>query len=225
MEKIEIFIALLLGVALSVHFVIQGQDYGSQDYGSQDYGSSNATSENSTGNGTQADDYYYYYYYYEEPQYPSECPMNQFSSQQEFDDCCAAMDANRRNFSDCCEYPQLVVWQWQYNMCIKNVQAKGQEPNRCNVMPCCYQYMGTIDSTVTKSGIKVAGLKYSFLLSVNNNTAWVKPINESVEICNKHLRKTVPSKRNANAYKSFWDCYETIPLYLYDIIGCSYNFN
>ncbi|KAL7015132.1 hypothetical protein ACKWTF_016295 [Chironomus riparius] len=151
--------------------------------------------------------------------------MNQFSSQQEFDDCCAAMDANRRNFSDCCEYPQIVVWQWQYNMCIKNVQAKGQEPNRCNVMPCCYQYMGTIDSTVTKSGIKVAGLKYSFLLSVNNNTAWVKPINESVEICNKHLRKTVPSKRNANAYKSFWDCYETIPLYLYDIIGCSYNFN
>ena len=151
--------------------------------------------------------------------------MNQFSSQQEFDDCCAAMDAHRRNFSDCCEYPQLVVWQWQYNMCIKNVQAKGQQPSRCTVMPCCYTYMGAIDKNIIKSGIKVAGLKYSFLLSVGNETKWVPPINKSVEICNKYLRKPTPNKKDAATYKAFWDCFETIPLYLYDIIGCSYNFN
>lgn len=85
--------------------------------------------------------------------------------------------------------------------------------------------MKIIDSTVTKKGAIPEGLKYSYLLSVDNETAWVDPINTVVNFCNDLKFVPVPNKKNKIDYNDYWDCYEKIPLYVYDVIECSFAYN
>lgn len=118
-----------------------------------------------------------------------------------------------------------MIWEWYVKACAAKVKARGQQLKRCNMAPCCYQYMKIIDSTVTKKGIKIDGVKYSMMISVDNQTGWVNPIDTSVNECNKYTFVPVPSKKkNVDDYNSYWDCYETIPLYMYSLFDCSTTF-
>lgn len=208
--------------------------------GAQDNYYNNYYDNGNSNNGSEPsyyDSYYYDDYYYSDYEMqtttqgfsiddPTECPANRFTSQDDYETCCKNLDRKRQNFPDCCKFPQIVIWDWQYKACQAKVKARGQREQRCNMMPCIYQYMKVIDSTVIRKGAKPDGLKYSFLLSVGNLTAWIDPISKAVDDCNRWLFQSVPNKRSSpDDYNLYWDCYETIPLYLYSVIDCSYTFN
>lgn len=113
---------------------------------------------------------------------------------------------------------------WQYEACLKKVKSKGQKVHRCNMLPCCYQYMGIIGNGVTKN-IDTYALSISFLISVENATSWKETIYDNINECERMFFEYVPSKRNVEDYNDFWDCYESIPLYFYNILDCAYSFN
>lgn len=48
-------------------------------------------------------------------------------------------------------------------------------------------------------------------------------------MCNGQLRQDIPPIVNETGkitvYEDFWDCFEQVPYYLYEIINCGYNGN
>lgn len=56
-------------------------------------------------------------------------------------------------------------------------------------------------------------------------------VSDSVNMCNSQFRQDIPVIANVTdpekikAYEKFWDCFEEVPFYLYDIIDCAYNGN
>ncbi|KAG5669301.1 hypothetical protein PVAND_017189 [Polypedilum vanderplanki] len=158
---------------------------------------------------------------------PDSCPNEVFTNNDDKQKCCELLNKKRAKFADCCDYPQLVIWQWQYNLCVKQTSVGGKPPTRCNLLHCCFQYLGVLTSNVPKDGMNEAGFEYSFLLSVDNNTRWVGPIKESVTQCMRLAYVPPPTNldKQSNDYKNYWDCYEQIPNCLYTIVDCSYDYN
>lgn len=122
--------------------------------------------------------------------------------------------------SICCEYPSLVVWRWQANICIAECEKSGRGKDRCCVTPCCFGIAGILnvikneDGSVAQVDVDPRGLIYSYLLSVGNDTLWLPVVTNSVNRCYEQF-----SEQN-NAY----DC-DVIPLNLFIVINCAYGEN
>ncbi|KAG5669300.1 hypothetical protein PVAND_017188 [Polypedilum vanderplanki] len=158
---------------------------------------------------------------------PDSCPSEVFINNDDRFTCCHLLNKKRASFRDCCEYPQLMLWRWQYDLCVNQFSINGQEPSRCNLINCCFQYMGILTDNVPRDGINKTGFEFGFLLSVQNNTKWVGPIKESVNQCFRlnYVPPPIELDRNSKEYKDYWDCYEQIPLSIYNIIDCSFDYN
>jgi hypothetical protein len=75
----------------------------------------------------------------------------------------------------CCEYPNLVVWKWQSELCMPDCGLTNETINneyvngRCCYNTCCFKYLKVIGNKPHLEGIDIEGLKFSFLLSVSLN--------------------------------------------------------
>jgi hypothetical protein len=117
----------------------------------------------------------------------------------------------RANLTACCEYPALVLWQWQYDYCTDTCMQDSLSRDRCCILVCCLNLLTILGSTTEKTEVKQEGLVYSFLLSVGNDTAWRPVVENSVSRCHTQLSE----KENA------YDC-EVIPKNLYLMVDCAY---
>ncbi|KAG5669299.1 hypothetical protein PVAND_017187 [Polypedilum vanderplanki] len=158
---------------------------------------------------------------------PDSCPNEVFTNNDDKHKCCELLNKKRAIFANCCDYPQLALEYWQYDLCYNQSFNSGQEPSRCNLINCCFQYMGILTDNVPKDGVNQNAFEQSFLLSVDNNTKWVGPIKESVSQCFRlnYVPPPIDLDRNSKEYKDYWDCYEQIPLSIYNIIDCSFDYN
>lgn len=98
-----------------------------------------------------------------------------------------------------------------------NISTKAP-PDRCCIMPCCFERLGI--TTKDPTNVSTAGLIGSFMMSVNDSSIWKEPVNEVVQACVRAIKKP-PDLAD---YHNYWDCYEKIPFYLYDIVDCIYDY-
>lgn len=91
--------------------------------------------------------------------------------------CCHNLNKLRRPFPQCCWYPLLVIWRWQFELCVEkcnhDLSSTTSASYRCCVLPCCFTYLKVIGAYPERDGIRKDGLVFSFFLSVNNDTRWV----------------------------------------------------
>lgn len=146
-----------------------------------------------------------------------------------------------------------MIFDWQYELCFAECMDISQIFNvRCCVLQCGLRFLKVIGSTPQLNGIDAEGLKFSFILSVrskfwalnskiklknwnnsqvDNDTRWIDAVDSSVSSCDAQFHLDVPKIANVTdpdrikAYEDFWDCFETIPKYLYTIIDCAYFAN
>lgn len=116
----------------------------------------------------------------------------------------------------CCEqYPLMVAWTWQMDQCTDSCYM-AKTPTRCCVLSCVFYMIGVLkanfnaDGSVASTVVDPAGLIYSFMLSVGNDTQWEPIITESVNWCNDQY----------GGVTSKYEC-KVIPLNLYEIVDCT----
>lgn len=101
------------------------------------------------------------------------CPKGQMNMSAKVS-CCTNMNKIRRPFKECCLYPLLVIWRWQFDLCVAkcndDLSSYTSSSYRCCVLPCCFTYLKVIDAHPEINGIMREGVKYSFMLSVANET-------------------------------------------------------
>lgn len=134
---------------------------------------------------------------------------------------CKYLNSVRANFTVCCEYPVLVIWMWQYKICVKECKAQDRANERCCILPCCFRFLGVLNITKTTdpetneekvtTDVDWNGLVYSFLLSVGNDTRWLPVVTDSTSRCYNDF-----SGSNDEI-----DC-DVIPRSLYTVIDCAY---
>jgi hypothetical protein len=138
-----------------------------------------------------------------------------FSEEAESDDekrkNCAFLNTVRPNLTSCCEYPAIVIWDWQYKICEDYCDENDTGDDRCCILICGMNSLGVLSSISEPSDVNWEGLVSSFLLSVGNDTAWFPVINGSIYRCYSQF-----SEKN-NEY----DC-GVIPRNLYLITDCGY---
>lgn len=111
------------------------------------------------------------------------------------------MNTVRTNFTTCCRYPVLVVWKFNYNLCVSECKNKNLEDSMyknphlqwsslilkifsCCILGCSFEksdlfrriYRGYLTSSPN-------GVYASFMLSVGNDTNWASTVRESVNQC------------------------------------------
>lgn len=86
-------------------------------------------------------------------------------------------------------------------------------------MPCCFRKLGILTNDITN--ISTDGLINSFMMSVNNNETWKSAVTDAVRSCIAAIKHPP----NPKDYQNYWDCYEKIPFYLYDVVDCCYDYN
>lgn len=126
------------------------------------------------------------------------------------------LNSIRTNFSVCCQYPVLVMWRWQMRQCSNDCERLNRGPNGCCVHICNYQRINLIPNGINLNSQNftydpTAGLIYSFMLSVGNDTQWTETISDSTNYCTGVVSKQA----------TFDSC--GIPIHLYTIINCAYN--
>lgn len=122
---------------------------------------------------------------------------------------CKRLNEVRKGFQECCVYPLIVVWRWQYDRC--TISCSSQFFSRCCVLVCCLNQMGALQGSNVPQRLNPAALVSSFMLSVQNNTACEPVVKTSVEQCSmKHPEKIEPVQ-----------C-EVIPGAFYNVLECSY---
>lgn len=118
----------------------------------------------------------------------------------------------RANLTACCEFPALVIWQWQYDSCTETCATEDSlSHDRCCIMVCCLNMLTILGSTTEKTDVRKEGLVYSFLLSVGNDTSWLPVVENSVSRCHSQF-----SEANND-----YDC-GVVPLNLYLMVDCAY---
>lgn len=132
---------------------------------------------------------------------------------------CEYLNSVRSNFTICCEYPQIVIWRWQFDQCCDQCAAQDKSGDRCCILSCCFGLMGMLQFSQSDDGNTTAtfmqeGMVYSFLLSVGNDTAWLPVITASTQRCTDQF----------GGNDEGFDC-DVIPISLYTIMDCSYNQN
>jgi hypothetical protein len=138
--------------------------------------------------------------------------------------CCDNLNKQRSDFSSCCEYPILVVYRDDYDECTSQCTSKGQEGSRCCILSCCFKRLGILGDNIT--AISPEGLSSSFKMSVKNPDAWSEKIGCVVNKCTANIaRQPTSTDKASDEYKNYWDCFEQIPMYFYDIVDCAYDYN
>jgi hypothetical protein len=74
-------------------------------------------------------------------------------------------EVSKVGFYDCCAYPKLVVYRWDYNDCVEKC-SNFTNDKRCCALTCCLKSLNIIGKKENLGEIYEAGLKYSFQLSV-----------------------------------------------------------
>lgn len=149
----------------------------------------------------------------------------QYETDQQTRDRCEYLQTVRTNFSACCEFPKLVIQEWDYKVCYDKCSAIGKLYDTCCVYTCCLELLGVINYTavidettneIVKKNIDVdwQGLVYSFLLSVENNTQWLPVVTQSTYECYVQF----------GGSDEGIDC-DFIPKSLESVINCANKFN
>lgn len=97
----------------------------------------------------------------------------------------------RIRFFDCIFifYVFLVIWVWQLKDCYQHCTDIGQDGSVCCVQVCGLQTVGALiantdaDGSPAPGNISAAGITYSFMLSVGNDTQWTPLITETSNRC------------------------------------------
>lgn len=129
---------------------------------------------------------------------------------------CEYLNTVRANYTACCEYPLLVVWQWQMRRCSDPCNNTTGDLEFCCVISCCFNSLGIIrtvvnDDASTQIDIDTQGLIYSLMLSVGNDTQWHLVITNSAERCYSQFSAT-----------GEFECDGQIPAHLFSIADCVY---
>ena len=138
---------------------------------------------------------------------------------------CKYLKAMRPSLSICCEYPKVVMWNWQWDECEASCKAKGHinekgEGEHCCMMTCTFNVMGLFSmgrndfGQVVPGDVHWQGFVFAFMLSIDNDTRWETVINENVKQCDQQFGDT---------YDDFYCDY--IPLSLWKVSECSYKQN
>lgn len=128
---------------------------------------------------------------------------------------CKFLNKVRANFTICCEYPTLVMWATDLNICEEQCASEGEPNDNCCILACCFIKIGALrQSEGGPIEVDPNGLIYSFLLSVGNDTQWLPVITESTQRCYDDI---------PNTYEN--DCSNRMPKQLYSIIDCCYKEN
>jgi hypothetical protein len=100
---------------------------------------------------------------------------------------CVYLNGVRANFTACCEYPAIVIWDWQYKACYKDCNIEGDqdedETGRCCVLICALNMLQILTSRTEISPIDPKGFVYSFMMSVGNETIWEPVITNAISRC------------------------------------------
>lgn len=125
---------------------------------------------------------------------------------------CLYLNSVRSNFTACCEYPAVVIWVWQYEICVKECENKPEDqPMRCCILICGLNMGQILNSRTEVSELLQPGYVYSFMLSIGNETLWEPVITNSVSRCFTQFLDM-----NAG-----FDC-EIIPVSVFSIANCAY---
>lgn len=129
---------------------------------------------------------------------------------------CKYLNTIRANYTVCCEYPLLVIWRWQYDLCKDKCEKDGESDITCCTLACGLNTLGVLHTATNNEGknqidVYWHGLVYSFLLSVGNDTQWTPVINETVQRCYNQFSET-----------NEFDCSGRIPNHIFSIIECCY---
>jgi hypothetical protein len=129
---------------------------------------------------------------------------------------CLYLDGARANFTTCCHYPAIVVWDWQFKACYKDCNLEGivevtDRADRCCVVICALKMLQILTSRTEIAPINPKGLIYSFMMSVGNETIWEPVITNAINRC----------FRQNEGYDQDFDC-EIIPRSIYSIVDCAY---
>lgn len=125
---------------------------------------------------------------------------------------CKFLNEVRANFTICCEYPLLVMWELDFKMCQEKCASDGEPNDDCCILSCCLFKIGAL--TQSEGGpieVDPKGLIYSFLLSVGNDTQWLPVVTKSSRRCYDDI---------PNTYEN--NCNNRIPKQLYSIVDCCY---
>jgi hypothetical protein len=122
----------------------------------------------------------------------------------------------RANFTACCHYPAIVIWEWQFNACVKDCNAKGveeeeDEAGRCCVLICGLNAVKILTSRTEISSLKAEGFIYSFMLSIGNESIWEPVITNAINRCFSEFA----------SINDGYDC-GLIPFNIYDVADCAY---
>jgi hypothetical protein len=124
------------------------------------------------------------------------------------------LNSVRPNLTACCEYPGIVIWDWQYQYCQDYCDAHDTGDDRCCTLVCAMNTLGVLSSITEPSDVNCAGLVGSFLMSVGNDSQWLPVINASVTRCFSQM----------SGSNTGYDC-TVVPNSLYAIADCSYKEN
>ena len=138
---------------------------------------------------------------------------------------CKHLNVIRPNFTECWEYPQLVLWSWDADECDATCIAEGHVTENglaehCCALTCSYYKMGIISSSRNSQGdlepivFHWQGFVSSFMLSVGNDSKWESVIHDSVQRCYFQYE--------FNTHGLYCNL---IPLNLWEIFECSYRQN
>lgn len=127
---------------------------------------------------------------------------------------CTYLNTVRANFTACCEYPGVVMWEWQLTNCEEECGATDEnyenEDTFCCLSVCCFYTVKVLSSQTEIAPLLPDGFIYSFLLSVGNDTAWEPVITGAVNRCYSQYLDD-----------QGYDC-GVIPFSMYSIIDCAY---
>lgn len=132
---------------------------------------------------------------------------------------CLYLNGVRANFTACCEYPAIVVWEWQMSLCVDecteklaNVdEAELEDAERCCILVCNLNAIKILSSKTEASPLEASGFIHSFMLSVGNETIWEPVITNAINRC---------FSQNEGSDQGF-DC-GIIPVAIYSIADCAY---
>lgn len=133
---------------------------------------------------------------------------------------CQYLNSIRANYTICCQYPVLVVWNWLFRACYAECRHLGMGwIMSCCVNICCYKSGGMLDvinfenGTVEKVNIVPKGIANGLMLSIGNDSRWTSVIEISVERCYEQFFDPTPSRFCA------------IPDSIFEVIDCTYTQN
>jgi hypothetical protein len=118
----------------------------------------------------------------------------------------------------------MVVYREDYDSCSAECAQTGQEGARCCILKCCFNRLNIFGEKPSTT-VNAKALATSFIMSVADPDAWGDKIGCVVEQCVSNNVREPPADKGSDDYKNYWDCFEDIPMYFYDIVDCAYDYN